>query len=140
MAISPDKFEELTRGMPGMGRDPAAVRRRIEAMEAVLERAFVVPGINRPVGLDFIVGLVPVVGDAIAAAMGAWIIWEARNLGMSKWQLARMAGHVGIDTLLGAVPLVGDAFDFFYRSNSRNLKIIKRHLDRHHPSTVTIDQ
>ncbi len=120
------------------GRDPASVRVRVEALERILERAFVVPGINQPVGLDFIVGLVPVVGDVLAAAMGSWLVWEARNLGLSKFQLARMMGNVGFDALLGLVPLVGDAADFFFRSNTRNLKIIKRHLDKHHPATVTV--
>ena len=122
-----------------LGTDPAAVRQRIDALEKLLERSFVVPGINQPVGLDFIIGLVPVVGDIIAAAMGSWMVWEARNLGMSKLQMTRMAANVGFDTLLGAVPLVGDVADFFFRSNTRNLRIIRKHLDRHHPSTVTID-
>ncbi|MBY8821483.1 DUF4112 domain-containing protein [Sphingomonas colocasiae] len=139
MRVSPDQFERITQGLPQMGRDPASIRQRVEAMEAVLERVFVIPGINRPVGLDSIVGLVPVVGDIVTAAMGAWIVWEARNLGMSKFQLARMAANVGIDTLLGAVPIAGDLFDFLYRSNTKNLRIIKRHLDKHHPSTVTIE-
>ncbi len=122
-----------------IARDPAAIRRRIETMERLLERSFTMPGINRPVGLDFIVGLVPVVGDVIAAALGSWIVWEARNLGMSKFQLARMAGNVGFDAMLGLVPFVGDAADFFFRSNTRNLRIIRKHLDKHHPSTVTLE-
>jgi hypothetical protein len=122
-----------------IGRDPASIRRRIEAMEHLLERMFIVPGINRPVGLDVLLDLVPVVGDLIATALGAWIVWEARNLGMSKWQLARMAGNVGIDTLLGAIPWIGAVPDFFFRSNSRNLRIIKRYLDKHHPGTHTIE-
>ena len=121
-------------------RDPASLRKRVETLEMLLERSFVIPGINRPVGLDAIVGLVPVVGDVITAMMGAYLIWEARNLGMSKWQIWRMAGNLGIDTALGAIPLVGDAFDFLFRSNTRNLKIIKRHLDKHHPGTIVIDQ
>src|SRR3546814_3006718 len=108
-------------------------------MGAVLECGLVVPVINRPVVLDFFVGLIPVVGDVATAAMGAWLVWEARNLGMSKFQLTRMAANVGVDTLLGAVPVVGDVFDFFFRSNTRNLKIIRRHLDKHHPGTVTIE-
>ena len=53
--------------------------------------------------------------------MGAWLVWEARNLGMSKFHLARMAGNVGFDTLLGAIPFAGDLFDFVFRSNTRNL-------------------
>ena len=121
-------------------RDPASLRKRVETLEMLLERSFVIPGINRPVGLDAIVGLVPVVGDVITATMGAYLIWEARNLGMSKWQIWRMVGNLGVDTALGAVPLVGDAFDFLFRSNTRNLKIIKKHLDKHHPGTIIIDQ
>lgn len=120
--------------------DPAALRKRVEALEFILERSFIIPGINRPVGLDAIVGLVPVVGDVITAAMGAYLIWEARNLGMSKWQIWRMMGNLGIDTTLGAIPIVGDAFDFMFRSNTRNLRIIKKHLDKHHPGTIIIDQ
>ncbi|PKP97811.1 MAG: DUF4112 domain-containing protein [Alphaproteobacteria bacterium HGW-Alphaproteobacteria-13] len=121
-------------------RDPAALRKRVETLEIILERSFVIPGINRPVGLDAIVGLVPVVGDLITAAMGAYLIWEARNLGMPKWKIWRMIGNLGIDTALGAIPLAGDAFDFLFRSNSRNLRIIKKHLDKHHPGTTVIDQ
>lgn len=120
--------------------DPAALRKRVETLEIILERSFIIPGINRPVGLDAIVGLVPVVGDLITAAMGAYLIWEARNLGMSKWQIWRMMGNLGVDTALGAIPLVGDAFDFMFRSNTRNLRIIKKHLDKHHPGTIIIDQ
>jgi len=122
-----------------MGRDAASIRRRVELMERVLERAFVVPGINQPVGLDAIAGLVPVAGDLVAAALGLYLVWEARNLGMSRWQQARMIGHIGFDTLVGAVPIAGDLFDFLYRSNSRNLKIIRKHLDRHYPETAIID-
>lgn len=122
-----------------IGRDPASVRRRIEAMEQVLERLFIIPGTNRPVGLDVILGLIPVAGGLVTTGLGGWIVWEAKNLGMSKLQLTRMAGNVGADMLLGAIPFVGAIPDFFFRSNSRNLKIIKRHLDKHHPGTRTVE-
>ena len=115
------------------GSDPAAVRRRIEAMEQVLERSFVIPGINRAVGLDAIVGLVPVLGDVLTAAMGAYLIWEANNLGLPKWKLWRMAGNVAFDSAVGAIPVAGDLFDLLFRSNTRNLRIVRRHLDKHHP-------
>lgn len=119
-------------GLP-VGNDPAAVRRRIEALEQLLERSFVVPGINRPIGLDAIAGLIPVVGDFVTAAMGAYLVWEASNLGLPKWKLWRMAGNVAFDSAVGAIPVAGDLFDFMFRSNSRNLRLIKRHLDKHHP-------
>jgi hypothetical protein len=126
--------------MPGLGRDVSSVRQRLEAAERLMEGIFIVPGIRQRVGLDAILGLVPIIGDLASAAIGAWIVWEARNLGMSKFQIARMATNVGVDTAIGAIPFVGDAFDLFFRSNSRNLQIIRRHLDRHHPSTVVIDR
>lgn len=121
-----------------VGTGPHSVRRRVVAMEKLLENSFVIPGINRKVGLDALLGLVPVAGDAVAAILGLYMVWEARNLGMPRWQIARMVGNVGFDALLGAVPLVGDLFDFLYRSNSRNLRLILRHLDRHHPATRVI--
>lgn len=121
------------------GTDPVSIRRRIEAMEQLLERSFTIPGVNYPIGLDSIVGLVPVLGDIVTTAMGAYIVWEAKNLGLPKWKLWRMAGNVGFDALLGAVPVVGDAADFLFRSNSRNLRIVKKHLDKHHPHTRVIE-
>lgn len=129
----------LTKDSMPLGTDPASVRRRIEAFEQLFERSFVIPGINRPIGLDAIVGLLPVAGDTIMAIAGLYLVWEARNLGMSKWQMARMTGNVAFDWLLGSVPLAGDVFDFLFHSNSRNLRIIRRHLDRHHPSTRIIE-
>lgn len=133
-----EQFEKLANQFP-VGRDPASVRRRLEAMEAVLERAFVIPGINRSVGLDAIVGLVPVIGDIVTASMGAWLVWEARNLGVPRFHLARMVGNVGVDAALGAIPVVGDLFDFAFRSNTRNLRILKRWLDKNHPETMVVE-
>jgi hypothetical protein len=123
-----------------LGADSASIRRRIEGMEKLLENSFTVPGVNYRIGLDSIVGQVPVVGDVVTAAMGMWLVWEARNLGMPKWKLWRMTGNVALDTAVGAIPVVGDAVDFLFRSNTRNLKIVKAHLDKHHPATRTIEQ
>ena len=130
---------EGRRPFPGLGRDPASVRQRVEAMEKLLERLIVIPGIKQPVGLDVILDLVPVVGTTAAAAIGAYLAWEARNLGMSKWQITRMAGNIGADWLLGLIPWVGAIPDFFFRSNTRNLRMIKRHLDKHHAHTAVIE-
>ncbi|HEY7005239.1 MAG TPA: DUF4112 domain-containing protein [Sphingomicrobium sp.] len=125
--------------LPSVGTDPQSVRQRVEAMEKVLERLFVIPGTKRSVGLDVILDVVPVVGDIAGAALGAYIVWEAKNLGMSKWQISRMAGNVGFDALLGLIPWVGAIPDLLFRSNTRNLRMIKRHLDKHHPGTRTIE-
>lgn len=135
MAVQPDD----RRSIAGMATDPASVRQRVEAMERVLERLFVIPGTNRQVGLDVILDLVPVLGSTAGAVIGAYLAWEARNLGMSKWHLTRMGGNIGVDWLLGLIPWVGAIPDLFFRSNTRNLRIIKRHLDKHHAATATLN-
>jgi len=122
-----------------VAKDPASVRQRIETLEKVLEHGFRVPGVGYQFGLDAILGLIPVVGDFIGAAFGAYLVWEAKNLGLPKWKLWRMSGNVAFDTAIGFVPVAGDALDFLFRSNSRNLKIVKRHLDKHHPETRVIE-
>ena len=130
---------KMRRQLPSLGSDPASVRQRIEGMEHLLERLFVIPGINKPIGLDVLLDLIPIVGSVSAAALGSYIVWEARNLNMSKWQMTRMAGNIGVDMLLGAIPWIGAIPDYFFRSNTRNVRIIKRHLDTHHPATKTIE-
>ena len=134
-----DVRQDDRRPFPGLGTDPQSVRTRVETMERLLERAIAIPGTNQKIGLDVILDLVPFAGSTAAAVLGAYMAWEARNLGMSKWQMSRMAGNVGVDWLLGLIPWVGAIPDFFFRSNTRNLRIIKRHLDKHHAGTATID-
>jgi len=125
--------------VPSLPTDPAAVRKRVEALEHVLERMIVIPGIHKPVGLDVILDFIPGFGPTVAAALGGYLAWEARNLGMSKWQIGKMAGNIGVDWVLGLIPFVGAVPDFFFRSNTRNMRIIKRHLDKHHPAGATIE-
>lgn len=134
----PRRPEPLGFTLPA-GTDPASVRARVAMVERLLERSFTIPGVNMPVGLDAIIGLVPVLGDIVTTAMGAYILWEARNLGLPKWKLVRMGANVLFDTAIGAVPVVGDAADLLFRSNSRNLKILMKHLDKHHPETRVIE-
>jgi len=135
MAIPRDERMPL----PRLGTDPQSVRQRVEALERVLERMIVIPGINRPVGLDVLLDFIPGVGPTVAAGLGAYLAWEAKNLGVPKWKMARMAGNVGVDWLLGLIPFVGAVPDFFFRSNTRNLRIIKRHLDKHHAAGATVE-
>ena len=121
------------------GNDPASVYRRIQMMEQLTERSMTIPGIGFPIGMDAVIGLVPVLGDIFGVAMGTYIVWEARNLNMPAWHIMRMAGNVAFDGLIGFVPVVGDAFDFAFRSNSRNLRIVKNYLRKHHPDVAVIE-
>lgn len=133
----------MTRSNPSFAArstDPAAVRRRVEGLEKIMEGLFTIPGTRQRVGLDVLMDILPLGGSALAAVIGSYLAWEARNLGMPRSTMVRMAGNIGFDALLGAIPWIGAIPDLFFRSNTRNLRLIKQHLDRHHPSTVTIDR
>ena len=122
-----------------VARDAASARLRVDLLERVLERAIVIPGLNRCIGLDAVLGFVPLAGDVVAGLMGLYLVWEARNLGMPTRTIARMLWNVGVDTTLGAVPVVGDVFDLLFRSNTANLRLLKRHLDKRHPASAILD-
>jgi hypothetical protein len=117
-------------------RNPAEVRRRLDRMEHLLERAFRIPGTSKRVGFDVILDFIPVGGSVVAAAMGAYLAWEGRNLGVSRGTVAKMGVNIGVDMMLGAIPIVGFIPDYFFRSNTRNMKLIRKWLDQHHPEAL----
>jgi len=119
-----DVFEAIKSAGPS--REDAIAR--VTMVAKLMDSAFVIPGLNRRVGLDSVLGLVPGIGDALSAALASYIIWEARQLGLPRWKIARMIGNVAVDTTIGAIPLAGDLFDVFFKSNERNLRIIHEHL------------
>ena len=100
---------------------------RIGAMTKVLDELVSLPGTGIKVGLDPIIGLVPVVGDVISAVAGGWIILEAARFGIPRIVVARMVVNLVVDLAIGAIPFLGDVFDFFSRSNSANLALFRRH-------------
>ena len=103
---------------------------RLEALARLLDGAFAIPGTNQRIGLDAIIGLVPVLGSAATAVVSAYIILEARRLGVPASKIARMVGNVAFDSVIGAIPIAGNVFDVFFRSNQRNVRILLDHLGR----------
>ena len=104
--------------------------RRMEMMAKLLDNAFVIPGTNQRVGIDAIIGLVPGVGDVVTTLLSSYVIWEARNLGVSRVAIGRMLSNLAIHAAVGAIPLVGDVFDAFFRVNQRNMRIVRAQLQR----------
>ncbi len=104
-----------------------AAERRIRRVTHALDELVAVPGTSVRVGLDPIVGLIPVVGDAVAAGVGLWVIAEAAHFGIPRVVLARMSVNLIVDLVIGAIPLLGDIVDVALRSNSRNLALFRRH-------------
>jgi hypothetical protein len=103
---------------------------RLDAIAKLLDVAFILPGTNIRYGLDGLIGLIPIVGDLITTAISLWLVREARALG-APWHLtARMLGNVAVDGVVGMVPVAGDAFDVMFRANVRNVRMLKRWMDK----------
>lgn len=103
---------------------------RLEAIAKLLDVAFILPGTNIRYGIDGLIGLIPVVGDIITTAISLWLVREARALG-APWHItARMLGNVAVDGVVGMVPFAGDAFDVMFRANMRNVRLLRRWLDK----------
>jgi hypothetical protein len=107
-----------------------AALERLEHLARLLDTALVIPGTSFRFGADAIIGLVPGIGDIITTAISAYIVIEARRLGAPRHLIARMIGNVALDGVIGAVPLVGDVFDAMWRGNVRNIRMLRRYLER----------
>ena len=104
---------------------------QFEKLTRFLDDAIKVPGTNLRIGWDSIIGIVPGLGDVVSTVLSGYLVYQAKQLGAPNWVLTRMVGNVALDFLIGAVPVVGDVFDVFFKSNRRNSKLLKKHLDRH---------
>lgn len=130
---------------PGTARSAAEIElsvARLDALARIMDSAVQIPGTNIRMGVDALLGLLPVIGDAISASISSYLIWEAKQMGVSKFVLARMAGNVAIDTVIGAVPFAGDIFDVAYKANMKNVALLKKHVDKHglrHAGTIEVD-
>ena len=102
--------------------------RNVRVLARLLDNAIPIPGTSWKIGFDPIVGLIPGIGDLISAVVSGYIILEAARANVPTLTLAKMLGNVGIDTLVGAVPALGDVFDAAWKSNSRNVALLERHL------------
>ena len=103
---------------------------RLDAIAKLLDVAFILPGTNIRYGIDGLIGLIPVIGDIITTAISLWLVREARALGAPWYLTARMLGNVAVDGVVGIVPFVGDAFDVMFRANMRNMRLLRRWLDK----------
>ncbi|MFT3925348.1 MAG: DUF4112 domain-containing protein [Myxococcales bacterium] len=108
---------------------PRPIPAWLEHLVRLLEDRFTVPGTDLRFGLDALLGLVPGIGDAASAAGSAGVFWLALQRGVPRVVIARMALNVAIDALLGSIPLLGDAFDFVWKANRKNLRLVERYQD-----------
>ena len=101
----------------------------LESLVRLLEDRFTVPGTELRFGLDALIGLIPGVGDAASAAGSAGVFWLALQRRVPRVVIARMALNTAFDALVGSIPFFGDAFDFVWKANRRNLRLVERYQD-----------
>ena len=109
--------------------DRAAVR-RIRFVARVLDDSVRIPGTDFRIGLDPLLGLLPVAGDVVSGVLSLYILVESARLGVSYRTLVRMLAHIGIDVAGGSVPVVGDLFDAAWKANTRNVGLALSDLAR----------
>jgi hypothetical protein len=112
--------------------DPAKIKAlaELDQLARLLDSNWTIPGTSIRFGVDAVAGLVPVVGDSAMALVSAYIILRAHNHGANGALLARMAGNVAIDTVIGSIPLLGSIFDVYFKSNKRNVLLLRHHLEQ----------
>jgi hypothetical protein len=123
------RIRQLT---PGQTQRIDALRR----ISQLLDSAFLVPGTSYRIGLDPILGIVPVLGDLVSPLFTIGLLWQARELGVPKVVQMRMIFNAAIDSLFGVVPVVGDLFDFAWKSNDKNLALLERHAYEEHRASA----
>lgn len=102
--------------------------RRTKRVAWLLDEAIRIPGTNRRVGLDPILGLLPFIGDFVTVFFSLYIVFEAVLAGVRKRTIVRMLVNIGLDVVLGSVPVVGDIFDATWKANVKNRKLLERSL------------
>ena len=103
-------------------------RQLLITLTRLMDEAVEVPALGTRVGLDALLGLVPVVGDLASMAVGLYMVAQARELGASRWLQARMVGNLLLDAGVGAVPLAGDLADVYFKAHRRNLRLLQKTL------------
>lgn len=106
----------------------AGALKRLRALSRILDSAIVIPGTGIGIGLDPIIGLLPVGGDFLGILLSGYIVLEAARLGAPAGTLGKMVLNIVLDALIGAIPVLGDFFDFTWKANDYNLKLIEEHL------------
>ena len=111
------------------GRVTWQVRERLNWLAWLLDSSIPIPGTRLTIGLDALIGLFPVIGDAVGVVLSSYIVREAAALGAPRSILARMAFNVALEGLVGVIPLAGDVFDAAFKANQRNVRLLSAWLD-----------
>ena len=125
-----------TTELPRPRIDRSSALTEVEALAWLLDNSIPVPGTGgRRLGIDALIGLVPVFGDLVSGGLGLFVVWRGSRMGLPRVVVARMLANSAIDFAIGSIPVIGDAFDLWFKANTRNLGIMRRYVE--HPDTST---
>lgn len=102
----------------------------LDRLSTRLDSQFRFPGTSLKFGWDTVLGILPGVGDAATAIPATYLLYKGYQLGARKRTVARMAVNTGVDLTIGAIPLLGDVFDLYFKSNNRNIALLRQDLER----------
>ena len=105
--------------------------RRARQLARLLDSAFHIPVINKKIGLDPILGAVPVAGDLVTALLSCYPIWIAYQLGFPRHIILKLVLNVMFDTAISLIPVYGDIADAFWKSNMRNVELLEEAFKTH---------
>lgn len=117
-------------GAPAAAHPRAADLAQLDDLADLLDSRFRVPVVGWRFGLDGLLGLIPGIGDVASLGPAAYIVWQARRMGASNATIGRMAANAGIDFVVGGVPVIGDVFDVAFKSNRRNIALLREEIER----------
>ncbi|MCX7593907.1 MAG: DUF4112 domain-containing protein [Fischerella sp.] len=106
----------------------APTLRRLRQLSRLLDRAIVIPGTRLGIGLDPLIGFIPLGGDFLGVMLSAYIVLEAARLGVPATTLGKMVINIIIDGLVGAIPMLGDFFDVAWMANDHNIRLLEEYL------------
>ncbi|MGB1311811.1 MAG: DUF4112 domain-containing protein [Leucothrix sp.] len=101
----------------------------LDRLAWLLDSSIKIPGTNRTVGLDGIIGLVPGIGDVFAGLLSGYIIIKALLMGLPIFVIAQMVMNMILEGVIGVIPLFGDIFDFIFKSNRRNVRLMQSYFE-----------
>lgn len=125
--IEVGRWEDRGRGKAGNVGDSPELQ-ALDGLAWVLDNSIPIPGTDMRIGLDALLGLIPVVGDLIGMAISSFIIVQASRLGVPRVTLMRMGFNVTLEAVVGLIPFAGDAFDMAWKANKRNVDLLRAHL------------
>ena len=109
---------------------------RLKTLSHKLDEAITIPGTERKIGIDPIIGLIPGAGDLVGGMLSLYIMHAGITMGASRKDIIRMFGNVALEFIIGCIPIVGDLFDATWKSNQRNVKLIENSVMSEEKNTI----